>query len=677
MILLKKISSHQYYFWIFLFYAVIAAALIAPIASQKYIPSMADFINHLGEIIQAKNALAAKQFPLRIASSWAYPIFQFYSPSTYLFAGLIYWLLTPSNPLLAYQLITWISLVIGGIYLSRSAYWFTRNQPASFLAGVVYMAAPYNILTQFRIGDLNEGVALGILPAVLFYSLLYFTKPSTHKNLLKLAVSYYLLMTTHLVTCVYFSVFMLLLLFLVSIKNPHHFKNSISVLIAYAWGVLLGAWFLVPVIFFQKYLYVSGTYQTTDNLMSFNPYLANLFSLSALITKGSKSAVATLHPALGWPLMIGFGVCFYLICNRIKTSTIRGNYWLPFLVICFAVTFFCAWSPVNFWKWVFPMFRIAQYSWRLLGQVMWLGALLFAFAIVYLFNSKLDKRHVLIGTFLILMSVNAWFVSPNNFFMSLDDFKKNPFLVYNSNAYLINFEQYPNFVSEVNNLSLDINNFSNLDVPIGIPHPLLKIIPLPEIIVEGKIETVEKNLTWNATSNNTKMGGGGIHNGQFTWKIPIAVNSPGNENILHIKFDIYKNGKKLSHWFKNPIEKVTLTGFIPAEQVINFKKAQEGCHSTGKLTDCKIMIPAKTKTLELPYYYYPRLLKVTLNGKNVDYRGIVDGNSLLVGITPIPNIENNISIEFQGIKWANFLSIFAWILWLFYLIFVNRKKSRI
>lgn len=667
--------------WIFLFYAVIAAALIAPIASQTDIPSMADFINHLAEIIQAKMALSSGQFPLRIAPLWAYPIYQFYSPTTYLVAGLIYWFLTPSNPLIAYQLITWMSLILGGVYLSRVAYWFTGVRIAALLAGVVYMTAPYNIIVHFRIGDLNEGVALGVLPIVLFYTLVYFYRPLDHKNLVKMVLAYYVLITTHLVTSIYFTLFVGLLLLCIALKNKRYFSHLTSVVVGYIWSGLLACWFLAPVIFFQKYLYVSDTYNTTDYLKRFTPSLWNLFSMTALVTKGSASAVATLHPALGWPILLGVGVSCYAFLNHQKSKNKRADYWLPALLVVFLVTFFCSWSPINFWQWLPTDLRIAQYSWRLLGQVMWLGAILFAWSIAWIFKNQLDKRHMLIGAFLIMMSISPWIISVSTFKISLAEFKQHPFLVYNNNAYLLNFDEHTNFVSQINMIQLNVSNFSNFNSPITIPYPLLKIATKPNILIEGNISTAiaPKHYNWIAIANHQQIAKGSVEIGKFHWRIPLPSYDqlPPTEKLLSVQFILQKDGKKVSEWFKNPIEVASLYGFTNASTIISLKEMQKLCHQKGDRTICDVFAPSKITAVELPVYYYPKLYDIRINGQPVSYRGILDGTSLLAGVTPITDSENRISIHFSGLHWANLTSLIAWSAWLFYCVFitVGRKKS--
>lgn len=658
-------------FWVFLFYGVIAISLLAPIASKSSIPSIADLINHLGEIIQAKAALASGQFPLRLAPLWGYPIFQFYSPSTYLFAGLLYWFITPTNPLLAYQITVWLGLWLGGVYMSRVAYLFTRERAAALLSGVVYMAAPYMVISVFRIGDLNEGVALGILPAVLFYTLHFYYRPHQLKTFLQTSLAWYLLMTTHLVTFVFGSIFIGILLLLMTLQNKRYWPNLFLVGRGYFFSWLLALWFLGPILFFQKYLFIGTTYETTQSLMSFSPFLSSLLATTALITKGSNSAIVTMHPALGWPLLMGFGVCCYVFLKKYKLGHKRAEVWLRSLLILFAVIFLMIWSPFNVWRWLPHFLWIAQYSWRLLGQVMWVGSILFAMALTFLFKKQLDLKHVLLGTFLIMLAVNPWFVSTNKFKISLEEFSEKPFLVYNNTAYLINYNQYPNFVTEIDNLAIDVGDFSKLKSSVNIPLSLLKIAKTPTLTLQGKLQ---QPIRLTAATNGKTLDIRQLNAGEFNWNIalPFYSSAMDGQDFLTVHFN--DKNVKTANWPKGFINKIYLTGFLNSSEIVDIKTMQRICKPEAGGFNCELEVLSNKKLIELPVYYYPQLLKITVNDKVVPYHGVLLDNMLIAGVSPASGTLNKIHIQFRGLPWANYASLSAWMVWLVLLLVSLRKR---
>ena len=79
---------------VFVFYAVLAIGLVAPMASNTILPETPDHLNYIAEIVQGRLAIEEGQFPIRVAphvhNGWQYPLFQFYAPLTYTVAGLVY-----------------------------------------------------------------------------------------------------------------------------------------------------------------------------------------------------------------------------------------------------------------------------------------------------------------------------------------------------------------------------------------------------------------------------------------------------------------------------------------------------------------------------------------------------------------------------------------------------------
>ena len=279
MALLKKFHARwKFPFLLFCFYAFVAIALIAPIASNHFIPELADYMNHLAAIIEAKLALAEGQFPIRVAPDWAgrYPYFQFYSPSSYTIAALIYQYLTPNNPLFAFKLTTLFALTIGGIYMYRVIYWFVQSKHAAILASLVYLMSPYYIIVINNFGDLSELIGLAILPAVLYYSLQRFQFPNQYQFLLKAGLCWYLLLTTHIVTFIYGSFFIALLFLLVTIKNRHHWRNFIQLGIAWGLGCLLAMWYLAPIATLGQDTLISQSFNSHTQFSLFSPALSHL-----------------------------------------------------------------------------------------------------------------------------------------------------------------------------------------------------------------------------------------------------------------------------------------------------------------------------------------------------------------------------------------------------------------
>jgi hypothetical protein len=659
----------------FLLYSFIATSLIAPIATENYIPGLADYVNHLASIIQAKMAFAEGQFPLRIAplqySGFRYPIFQFYSPTTYTIAGLIYQYLTPTNPMVAYKLTAWIGLLIGGIYMNRLTYWFVKSRIAALLASLAYLTSPYYIIVMNNFGDLSEVLGLGILPVVVFYTLQRYLRPNI-KTFVKMSLAWYLLMTIHIVTFIYTSFFVAILLIMLTIKNKRHWKNLISTSSAYGLSLLLAMWYFAPITLLAKYLVINETFSTAASFTSFKPVLAQL------LFPGAQEFQAELnynHPSVGWILIISFLIAIYASIQQIFLKNKRANYWLPFFVVLFGIAFLLTWSPFNFWKWIPHILFIGQYSWRLLGQVIWIGAILFAWAFCWLFKDKLDHRHTVIGALLIVMTSSAYFPTIHNSNINVDEFIKKPLIIYNEQAYVINFVKHTKFVSLLDAMNLDLlmlNHQLVFNEKYSLTKELLNYAYQPILVMHAEIPSlIDKNLELQMWINDVNVSTKKLTPGILEWTMPLdeIKNQFKNSDKYYIQFKLSNiDAEKDTHIKINQLQ---ITGFLSQKENMDVDTVKSKCQLEKATTICDINVPQNIKMLELPILYYPQLLKIMLNGKKTSYQGIMKGDMLLAGIIPQSGKQNHIEIQFIGLQWANSISLIFWSVWgLFALVLV-------
>jgi hypothetical protein len=679
----RTLYHYKHYYLIILFFAFIAAAIIGPIASEQNIPDMADYANHLAGIIQAKMAFMEGQFPLRITpleqSGWRYPFYQFYSPTTYTFAGLIYWLITPANPLTACKITIWLALVAAGLFMYRLAYWFVQSKPAALLASVVYLFSPYYIIVVNRLGNLSETLALAMVPAVIYYSLQRYYFPEKEKTLLQTSLVWYLLATIHLVTFVYTSLMVGIFFVLLTVQTRNHYKNLFKLGIAYIFAAMLSAWFLGPINLLGKYFFLGDTYKDASNLIYFHPLISYLISPVASITSGASGGIFKVHPGVGWPVLLAVGVCFYARFYKQSIGYKRADYFLPSLLILFSIAFFMVWSPFNFWQWLPSSLLIAQYSWRLLDQVIWIGAILFAWAFLWLYKNKVDLSHVLLGIFLIALSASPWIPEIKSSPVQLSDFIKKPVLVYNTTAYALNFIKNTAFVTNIDSLVLDPSELLPLNTPIHVHHALLKIADKPAVSVQGTIpDDAGSNSILSAKLNNNVISTLKLKPGKFNWNFPLPAVStlPQNEAAADLQFEITPAlpEKTPATAMKISLDKILLSGFVKTQEIMTLPQIESLCRQSQTHTLCNIAVTPTTKILELPILFYPGLLKITLNGKNISYQGIAYQGSLIAGIIPLAGQINHVSIQFTGLPWANYVSWLAWSLWLIVLMHIAFKR---
>ena len=674
-------TTWRQYFFLTLLFTLIAMMLLSPLSSNLYIPNLWDIWNHVATITHAKLALAEGQFPLRVAplalNNWRYPQFQFYSPTSYTFAGFIYQWVTPSNPFIAYKITLMAALIFGGLYFYRLAHWLVRFKLAATLAAVVYLTSPYYIIVINHVGGFNEAIALSVLPAVLYYTLQRYYYPRDYRTLLQVGLAWYLLATIHFITFFYTSLMVALLLLFLTIRNPRHWLHLINVGIAYGFGCVLAMWYLGPIFILGKYFAVARS--MVDEM--FSPFLANLFSPTVNISggliypEGYINVISQLHPNMGLPILFAIGVSFYFVlCKPMFMK--RSSYFSPYLLGIFVIAFIMVWSPFYFWHYLPKFFSMFQYSWRLLSQVIWVGSLLFAWAILLLFKRELTVRMTVLGMLLIIMSSSAWLPITERSFLNAKDFFNKPTLMTNPDSYVIDAKKNRNFIQAMDSMTLDafitqgsLGNLLKLDVAYPISKRLIDSSPFLSISLEGRFSTKIGNRHERllVIADKTIIGAYELKPGSLQWTIPLYAmrHLLKNKPSVSLKFVI----KNMHASSKINIEKIVLTNFIKPSEFLPVEQVEKNCKQDGIDTICNIQVSRGIQLLELPILFYPDMQRILLNGKLIPYISVFHQKYLLAGIVPKANQMNEIKIQFTGMLWANYVSGVGWGIWSLFLLF--------
>jgi len=670
---------------LFFMIALLASLLLLPMLSNTAIYTSIDLLNHLSSIMQAKMALASGQFPLRIAptdhAGWPYPLFAFYSTTSYTLAGFICWWLTPTNPYIAYKITIWCALVIGGLYMYRLVYWALPSRSIAFLASAVYLTSPYLIITIHHLQAFNETIALGVLPVVLYYSCQRYYYPKNLRVLLQTSVAWYLLATIHLLTFISTSIFVLLFFFLLTVKHPKNGLPFLDLIIAYAFGCMLALWHLGPIIAFAKYLLIS-THNISNTLYQHTPSLHDLLGPLAVIKNQphhsllAMDAILRVHPTIGLPILLGTGIGLYLWARQ---STLFIHGWLTSLLVLFFCAFFFIWSPFDFWPWLPSYASIIQYSWRLLGQLSWIGTLLFALALGWFLESRrLSSRWTALGLLVIVLSTCSWLLVPQTRYPHYADVLKQHI---SQDAYLIDAAAYPKFMSFIDTILIDATRFNpELDLstlkPFIISPDQIRHAASPALVLQGNVPSAitqhpqELTVYINQKAINTYQ----LLPGHLQIDVPLLTAPP-----QHAPWTIQFKLRALTqhsdtHAFKIPLNDIRLQGFLNPAHVFTVKQTEKYCMQYKDITQCILpVVPSSIQLLELPVFYYPSLFDIRINGKLSPYFGILYENHLITGIVPQSNRVNHITVQFRGLLWANFVSTVAWGLWVLFFGFLLLK----
>lgn len=657
--------------WVSLLYAFLATAFLSPLASNTVLPSAPDLPNHVASVVQAKMALDEGQFPLRVApwqhNGWRYPLFQFYSQLPYFSAGVLYKWIVPSNPYVACKIILWFALFLSGFFIFLLTRRLTNSYPNAILSGAVYMSAPYFLINIHARGAFTEAVAQGILPIVLYSNWRCFVTPGL-KWVVFSGLSWYALAVTHNITFIYSSLFLGMMFFAGGGKGRKAFRRFLRLGLGYGLGILLALYFLYPVL--------SSSYLTIRSLLT-NPFdsrwltpLSSLFSPVSVPPEPATGRLTTpfLHPAIGWQLLSPFGIlCFFKFYDRKKYRRLPLVPFLDALLALFVLVVFMVWSPFDFWSFLPTPLRIAQFSYRLLTHTMWIGAILFSYAMCAVFGKKIDRRSMVLTIAVIYLFSASYFPSLQAG-VKIDSIKKSPDIGYGRNDYLVSTK----FLS-----SKTVYGFTQL--PLTYEDGWMRLgqereIPSwtnersAKLCLKGKVPegVLGGPLNMTAFIGGVEVGKVKLESGPFQWEVSLAGVKAGGTPRL--KFETDKvfcpskidphstDGRSLAIF----VTSLTLERCSSEQTFLPVYEVQDKFIDKGGKKVGEIFLPEIGRNVQLPILFYPNMLKVVVDGKPAPYFGVSYRDYYLAGVK-LPAGKHRIEASFVGVRWANLASLFGWL----------------
>ncbi len=344
-----------------------------------------------------------------------YPLFNYYSALPYYIGGLLSYFLGLINSAKA---LFFIPLVLGGVsmfLLGKKLF----GKEAGFLAGILYLFAPYRALDSFVRGAIAESFALAIIPLVFYYSLEIIEKP-TKSNLILGSLSLAAFLLSHNIMTMFFMPFLLLwnLIFLFFFK----WKNWKAVLVSFLLGIGLSAFFLLPVLFEKDLVHTETLLQGGSNFRTHFAGIGQLFLDRSWGYGGSEFGPNdTISFQIGWPLwwFIILAVPLIIIGRKkdlkILTTAI-------FFLIMFLVSIFMSHNRSAFiWEIIGPL-QYAQFPWRFLSLSIFSSSLLAGFCLSFL---KGYFKNLLMWIFVIITVLLNWnYFIPRDFYPWINDRNK-------------------------------------------------------------------------------------------------------------------------------------------------------------------------------------------------------------------------------------------------------------
>ncbi|MDR3491882.1 MAG: hypothetical protein P4M12_07575 [Gammaproteobacteria bacterium] len=660
-----------------LLFGIICISLLSPIASNDYVPAQGDFKFHLSAIMEAKEALEEGQFPIKIAPSQTDGLrnafFQFYSPLPYTVAAVIY-KSGCSNPYVAYKITIWLALMLACFFMFQLITRLTQSVPIAILSSLVYITAPYLLININTRGDFTEVIAQCLIPMVIYFNMKVFFSRFSILNSILAILSWQCLLLSHLLTFVYSTLFIFLFFLVLTYQEPSYLKRYIHLLVIYFFTCILGAWHLAPIILFANQLNVSAQLLNPFIRAWLTP-IATLLSPSAVSPEplpGNNLLTLAIYCSIGWVMLLAMGYNFYLICQKNVSMSDDLKKITQALLFVMVIAIIAVWSPINFWHYLPKTVSSIQFPYRLLTQTMWVGTILFAFACLHLFK-KLDDKHVLLGILLIGISSSSWLPTNNNGTLLASEFLHHTEIADGNKNYIISFIQI--FKSkQLDNIQHQFFNTPNnikINTPIFLPTNYFYANHNQKLIIHPNLNNQASPHELDVKINGLNM----VHlklNKNNGWEIPIGQLAPHTQNDFFILTFISADTTLKSINVKSLTISNTEPNILLDETITHSICTQE-----NTMTHCSIKTIAPNTFVQLPIFYYPNMLSITVNGKPADYTpSLYYKNYVLAGVNLSPGL-NEITVQFTGIKWANWLSlsVFSFLMFGIVLLLLSRDRQ--
>lgn len=667
---------------------LIALGILAPIASNDFMPNITDFANHSGLIAQAKKSLFSGDFPLRVASwqhnGYQYPEFQFYSPLPFTISAIVYGLFVSFNVYLALKVMYWLILVFAGIYTYRMGCLITRTKEIGILMAVSYILSPYFLINILARSAFTEAFAQGLIPFCLFYSFKFLKEEQSVKNFLLLSLSWFLIATSHLITYLNFSIFIMLLLLGMWLLKIQSFKKIVWYGFSYLYSILLSSWYIVPVILFGNKLNINHDISKLIDSNWLTP-LSELFSfqsVSMMPLPGNGLLQSQIYPSLGWIFIISFIGVWYGLSTQIKDVRNFDKKFAYLLMCLFCFAIILTWSPINFWFFLPKFFQLSQFSYRFLTQTMWIGSLLFGI-FLYLYLKGKSILHVFCIVLFILNSNGSWIHT----LFSRDDIRPSsivtfPDIGYGANDYLYNTKHSS---IQFTNIQLPLkysDGWLILDKTVYLDSQFFMNNPDLNLHIEG-VNVLKKSVKLMIYVDDKLINKIIIPVGDFNLDIPVNITKIRNwDSSYQMKLKLMTSRyfipnessvsqrhlslKVDSLYFKNAA--------LSHYHALNAEQTQKHCYlkKINHQTLCLLDIPIDIAVLQLPILYYPKMLYIELDGVPIhqNYFSSVCGSYQCATIYIQPG-KHSIRFKFSGINWSNWLSFASWF---FYIILIIKNQ---
>lgn len=308
------------------------------------------------------------QFPPRFSGylnfEYGYPLFNFAYPFPY-YLGLIFVFLK-FGFVNSVKILFSLSVIFSAfsMFLLSVSVW--KNKWAGFISSVFYIYAPYRIVDLYVRGSLGESLSFVFFPLILLFVKKLHDYPKSYLNIPILGFLYALLIMTHNVMTVLFSI----VIFLIAITALFYRKIDflISLVVSLSLSLCISAFFWVPALFEKNLILLSKIPIADRNLNFVKPE-------QLLISKWGYGVPIDTN---GFGYQIGFPQVLIIFLG-LALVLLRKNKEKPmaiFLIFSIIIISLLLFSPSSFiWSHT-PLLSDINYPWIILGIIVFLISLL-------------------------------------------------------------------------------------------------------------------------------------------------------------------------------------------------------------------------------------------------------------------------------------------------------------
>ncbi len=309
--------------------------------------------------IELKNALVDGHFPVRWSKRLNFglglPTFTFtYNLPYYLAAGLSF---------LGMSVVSAEKLIMGASFPLSAFFaylWLKKHfrQWPSFVGGLLYSLVPYHFLNVYVRFALGEVVAATLLPLI-FYLIDRLLNKLDGKNVALCGVGTAALLLSHQFYALIFIPLGLVYAFVISGKKVSRIGISLVL------GLLLGSYYLIPMMAYKKYTYLDNPQEyflAHDNFLTLQDLIIPAWGFGDL--KDDKPGRMSLQIGVVHLGLLGVG--FWLMFSSKTDKNKQLLIYFGALIMSSAVMMIEISMPV--WKLV-PILQNVQFPWRLMSVV--------------------------------------------------------------------------------------------------------------------------------------------------------------------------------------------------------------------------------------------------------------------------------------------------------------------